>query len=264
MESKELGECKKLNLEIEKLQAEIRGLKAHWWIPSCIQIIPGILLVVATFVVTAKTGIFDARQYYNAGVNERIKTEQILLEANKEKTQQELADLRQQRDNATEELSAHRSDLEAIRDIQSHFPFAIVHFFPPVDGYFVDLHNYKIKLGRFDLLTAVDDDLGAALQAVAKLRNVRILLLRSMNVGKSGGQQIGKLHVERLGFVDSTIEPGAILQLAENRAIGCISFENSHVAESELAELTAMRPDIKINPGPEDEIGHRLAKPAKP
>ena len=240
---------KKLALEISKLEAEIYGLRRPWLAPALIQAVPTTLLVIATIFIAWKTGLLDVRR-------DLLAMQTMKLEEKNENIQKEIAANRAELERARTELAGHTEDKEAIREIQSLYPFSSLHFTPEPDERVVVLESFRFNFG--DTRVVVNSgNLVAALRAVGKLRNVRALVLRKMLVRQAEGEALRELKIERLVLDDTSIDDDAVRELAKNQVLKFLGFEPSSVSDRALGALRSARPDIKINPGPDDDIDVR-------
>jgi len=236
-------EQQKLALEIEKLQAEIRGPCNRWYVPAIIQAMPAALLVVATFVVALATGIFDAKRVWIEVTNERLKIEQHNLE------QQNAVERR--------ELARYQHEAETIRKLQESFPFSFVFFLRDLDGLAVVLEGFNFGGGSLRFTDAGGNVL-SALEEIDKLENVKHLQLVKVGLDGSEAERLSKMRIERICMTEMEIGDSVIRQLAKNKSLKVLGLDKCTVSEAVVAELKRDRPDIKVGDGIETAIQGRI------
>jgi len=119
-------EPKKTELEIQKLNTEIRNLRDYWWKPAAIQATLTALLIILTIVFTWNSGILDARRENLASQNERLTTQRQILQWEEKQKREGSFTLDDQLKNAQTQLSAFEKEWASISAIRELIPASTI------------------------------------------------------------------------------------------------------------------------------------------
>ncbi|MFO1046055.1 MAG: hypothetical protein U0941_30115 [Planctomycetaceae bacterium] len=244
---------KKAELEIQKLQAEIRNL-SRWYVPPLIQMIPTLVAVLVTLFLAWANGLLDTKQ-------ERIAIRTMLLE-------QEEKSVRQSVENVQSELAAVKKELEknknlnreflaeeeAVKNLRTWFPHS--QLISQVNAYEIKLrgreapsivyHSNQKKQSR--LITAKEDPIKSlhtheAIKAIGQIRNVRSLSISDVFLSRDDLAEIRNIKwLPSLSFENNGLDNLSI-ELFPTRP----TFEDLSFTNQRFTRLPSLRGCAKLS-----------------
>jgi hypothetical protein len=180
----------KSKFEIDKLKAEIGHLKYRWMVPSIIQAVPALLLVIVTVYIAMTSGVIDARKEYLASDNKLLEVQKIELQNERKAIQSDIENLQRSLEKSQEVVRAYETERDALQTIRRHESDVKIEFLDNPIGFGIELDG---MVEHLEIEPPFYREVGIALDAAAKVQSLRKLTLRNIKLSSADLSKISNL-----------------------------------------------------------------------